>query len=93
MEAEYLPFDKALLASDDFCGHCTPDRTRQAAALQLASDDFGCHSAPDKAFERGILAGLSHGPRRAQCRDYAPVWPYAVAGAQRDGYLCATGAR
>ena len=63
MEAEYLPFDKALLASDDFCGHCTRD----------------------KVFRRRILAGLSHGPRRARCCDYAPMWLYAVAGAQRDG--------
>ena len=63
LEAEYLPFDKALLASDDFCGHSTPD----------------------KVFKRGILAGLSHGPRRARCCDYTPMWPYAVAEAQPDG--------
>jgi hypothetical protein len=28
LEAEHLPFDKALLACDDFCGHCTPDKVR-----------------------------------------------------------------
>jgi len=49
------------------------------------SDDFCGHSTPDKVFKRGILAGLSHGPRRARYCDYAPMWPYAVAGAQRDG--------
>jgi hypothetical protein len=26
LEAEYRPFDKALLASDDFCGRITPDK-------------------------------------------------------------------
>jgi hypothetical protein len=55
LKAEYLPFDKALLASDDLCGRSTPD----------------------KVFKRGILAGLSHGPRRARCCDCAPTWRYA----------------
>jgi hypothetical protein len=63
LEAEYLSFDEALLASDNFFGHSTPD----------------------KIFKRGILAGLSHAPRRAPCCHYTPTWPYAVAGAQRDG--------
>jgi len=30
LEAEYPPFDKGLLASDDFCGHSTSDKGFQA---------------------------------------------------------------
>jgi hypothetical protein len=26
LAAEHLPFDKARLATDDFCGHCTHDK-------------------------------------------------------------------
>jgi hypothetical protein len=77
LEAEYLPFDKALLASDDSCGRSKSCCDCRRLASLLASDDFCCHSTPDKVFEWGILAGLSHGPQRARCCDYAPMWPCA----------------
>lgn len=58
MEAEHLPFDKALLASDDFCGHCTPDKVRPYSWRQTT------HAAiphPTKFSSGGFLLGFRMG--------------------------------
>jgi hypothetical protein len=51
----------------------------------LTSDDVRGHCHATKFFKRGILAGLSHAPRRAPCCDHTSMWRHAVAGAERDG--------